>query len=497
MRYESYIGKGFQRWSEGEYSPGQLEAFHDYKNSFILLSGAYRSGKSEIGSRMAIRHAMFFPNSKVGVFRAHLASLRKSTLVSVLELLHPSWIKTWSNTYLQAELLNGSTVSFIGADFSDRLGSIELTYAFIDEASELTEESLGMIQGRLSGQLTLPSNYQELPPNIQEYLSETIDIRQVVLACNPKSTNHYLYKRFIETPQPGHVVYNSNSISNPNLPEVYLVNNLSAYTRVGTTREWVLEQVRKVRNGEADPSGLHMTPYLTPFGQRNLLGLWVAVEGAIYDLDEKHHVVDELPTNWGPCLGYYIGGDFGFHNPRLAVLRHHKFVQDGRMVDGYIFVEGWHDKNATADDMIQALTRLENKYGIKYAYLPGDQPGIKKVAKRTIGSSRIKNAKMNVTAGINVTSRFLNQGRLLFLRSATDFDLAWGEFSGYVWKQTREGQFLDEPVKLDDHYPDAIRYCIFSRHYKDAAEEIKGEPEPLQQLGSTFSTQDFNQLQDW
>ena len=492
MRYEHLIGKGFSRWSQGEYSPGQLEALYDYDNSFILLSGAYRSGKSEIGCRTAIRHAIFFPNAKVGIFRAHLASLRQSTLKTFVELMHPSWVRSWSNTHLHAELVNGSTISFIGADFADRLGSIELTYGFIDEAAELSEESLGMIQGRLSGALEKPPNYDELPQHIREYISETIDVRQVVLACNPKSTTHYLYKRFIEEPQPGHVVYNSNSISNPNLPEVYLLNNLSAYARPGVTRDWVLEQIRAVRSGEANPDGLHMAPHLTPFGQRNLLGLWVALDGAIYDLDEANHVVDEVPQDWGPCLGHFVGGDFGFHNPRLAVFRHHKFVQGGQLTDGYIFVEGWSQKEATGDDMVQAMEKLNEKYDFKYAYLPHDQPGIKKTAKRTLGASKIKNARTEVNAGINVSSRFLNQGRLLFLRSAKDFDLAWGEFTGYLWKQTRDGQTLDEPVKENDHYPDAFRYVIYTRHYKDEARVIAGEKSALPNLESTFHTSNLS-----
>ena len=479
MRYESLIGKGFDRWSTGAYSPGQLEAFSDFQNSFILLSGAYRSGKSEIGARMAIRHAMFFPNSKVGILRAYLASLRKSTLVTMLELIHPSWVKSWSNTFLQMELLNGSSISFIGADSPDRLGSIELTFGLIDEASELSEESLGMIQGRLSGSLVLPNNFGELPDNIKEYVQKTIGIRQVVLACNPKSTGHYLYKRFVSEPQPGHVTYNSNSISNPNLPEVYLVNNLSAYVRPGVTREWVIEQVRRVRAGEVNPNGLHMMDSLTPFGQRNLLGLWVALEGAIYEMDKNAHVVSKVPAFWGVSLGHFIGGDFGFHNPRLAVLSHHRFLQGDHVVNAYVMVDAWSQKNATGDDLVLALEKLKAKWNAKYAYLPHDQPGIKKTAKKTLGSSFVKNAKNSVNAGINVTSRFINQNRLLILDSCTDFDLIWAEFSGYTWKPGSDGDFKDEPVKAEDHYPDAVRYLIYTRHYRDEARVVKGEAEEL------------------
>ena len=455
------------------------------------MSGAYRSGKSEIGSRGCIRHAIFFPNAKVGVFRAHLASLRKSTLISVLELIHPSWVKSWSNTYLQMELLNGTTISFIGADSSDRLGSIELTYAFIDEASELSEESLGMIQGRLSGALSLPPNWDQLPENIQEYTKQTVDIRQVLLACNPKSTGHYLYKRFIDEPQPGHVTYTSNSISNPNLPEVYLVNNLSAYVRPGVTREWILEQVRAVRNGQVSPDGLHMKDHLTPFGQRNLLGLWVALEGAIYDMDEAEHTCEAAPAEWGQVVDYWAGIDFGYHNPRIAIFAEYKAVIGGVPLSHYLFIEGWHKKDCTADDLVLELERLYEKYNFKHAYLPHDQPGIKKIARKTLGSGQIKSAKTSVNAGIHVTSRFLNQSRLKLLKTAKDYDLAWSELGAYAWKPDGDGGFQDVPVKQDDHYPDAFRYLIYSRHYKDEARAIKGKAEQLTEVGVIVNTADF------
>jgi hypothetical protein len=488
VRYESLIGTGFDRWSEGQYSPGQIEAFNDFENSFILLSGAYRSGKSEIGARAAIRHAMFFPNSKVGIFRAHLASLRRSTLPTVLELIHPTWVKSWSNTYLVLELKNGSVISFIGCDSPDKLGSIELTFAFIDESSEVSDESLGMIQGRLSGQLKLPPNFDELPLNIQTYLKSTIDKRQVYLATNPKSTGHYLYSRFIDKPQPSHISYTSNSISNPNLPEVYLVNNLSAYVKPGYSRKWILEQIRAIRRGEKDNDGLFLKDALTPFGQRNLLGLWVALEGAIYDLAEEYHVVNAVPTQWGQCLGRYAGVDYGFHNPRVAVFDHYQFVVGDQQLDGYLFTYGWHQKDATGDDLVIELKTLKEEKGVLKAYFPHDQPGILKTAKKTLGSGFCKRAKTNVTAGINVTSRFINSQRLLFLRQAKDFELAWAEMTGYQWKENKEGGYKDEPVKVDDHYPDTTRYLVYSRHFKSEAKVVKGQPEIISSPSQIINT---------
>lgn len=474
MKYDHLIGLGFNRWSEGEYTPGQTQAFLDFNNSFILMSGSFRSGKTELGARAVIRHAYFFPYSKCGVFRQHLASLKKSTLLTVLELIHKSWVADWSNSDLILTLKNGSTIVFMGADFADRLGSIELTYAFIDEATEVHEQSLDMIQGRLSGQLKLPSNVDSLPDDSQAYLNSTLDKRQTILACNPKSTSHYVYKRFIDKPKPGHICYTSNSISNPNLPEVYLVNNLSAYVRPGHDRKWVVDQVLKVRKGEAPSDGMHMLTALTPFGQRNLLGQWVAMEGAIYEMDEPHHVIESLqslPDGWSAAKSHIICGDFGFHNPRLAVLSVHNVRTATGTQDGYIFIHGWHEKNSVPDSLVTEVVNLKERFNLRNCYLPNDQPGIKRTVRKSTSNSFVKTVKMAVAPGINVVSRFINQHLFLFLRSAPDFDLAWAEMSGYQWmeeKSTGEsGTFKDQPVKENDHYPDAFRYGIYSRHYKE------------------------------
>jgi hypothetical protein len=292
------------------------------------------------------------------------------------------------------ELLNGSTISFIGADHSDRLGSIELTYAFIDEASEVSEESLGMIQGRLSGQLVLPENFEDLPTNIQEYLQQTVGIRQAILSCNPKSTGHYLYKRFISDPQPGHVVYNSNSVSNGNLPKIYLLNNLSAYIKPGYTREWVEEQIDQIRDGTKEANGLHLAPALTSFGKRNLLGLWVAMEGAIYSLDDEKHYLDKVPEEWGQPIGYFGCTDFGFHNPRLAIMGEYHFMQNGQRVTGVAMVDGWAENKSTGDDLVLAAKEMIELYpSLDTIYWPHDQPAIRKTARKTLGSKYVTKAK--------------------------------------------------------------------------------------------------------
>jgi Phage terminase large subunit len=425
-------------------------------------------------ARSAIRHCLVFPNAKAGIFRAFLASLKKSTLLTILELIHPSWLEDWSNTDLVARFVNGSTMSFIGADAPDKLGSIELSFAGIDEASEVSEESVTMIQGRLSAPLVRPPNYEELPENLKEYVDETIDLRQTFLACNPKSTSHILYSNFFKSPKPGHKVYTSNSIANTNLPVNYLIQNLAAYVRGNQSLEWVKEQIYLIRSGERDPNGLHLKPYLTPIGQRNLLGLWVALEGAIYDLDEARHLLDEVPKDWVSQDTFYCGVDYGFHNPRISLFQEFKRLSNGLHETCYAVVDYWGKPNSTGDDLINALEVFQEKYEWKQVYLPHDQPGIFKSARVKFGASKLKKAKTAVFSGISKVSNFINRDRIVWLKRP-GYEVSWDEHTGYEWKKDREGNFLDEPVKKDDHYPDTVRYFIYTRHYKELLAEVEKE----------------------
>lgn len=455
--YNHLIGAGFDRWSVGSYTPGQLEFLADSTSPAILFSGAYRAGKTEVACRAVIRHAMTYPGAKVGVFRAKLKSLKQSTLRTFLELVHPSWVANWNNSELELLFVNGSTVTFLGCDFPDRIGSIELSAAFIDEAHEANPEAYGMIVGRLSAPLQINSEWLNQISNLTQYANAAVGVRQLWLACNPKSQSHWLYRDFInpDTRLPGRKFYSSNTLTNTNLPQSYVETNLSQYARPGTSLEKLRETVTNIRQGRGQLDGMNLVPLLTPFGQRNLLGLWVALEGAIFELDRSLHLVPANFGEWGKPTKIYAGVDFGFHHPRIVVAS--KFSNNSLLTVDY-----WDGSNSTPEDLVLALTTLDEKWHLSKIFMPHDQPGIKKMARKKLGGSRIMNAQNSVLTGIGQVQALLGKGALKFVEGSSSFDLFWGELEGYSWKRDRDGNWLDEPVKEDDHYPDALRYLVAS-----------------------------------
>jgi transposase-like protein len=46
---------------------------------------------------------------------------------------------------------------------------------------------------------------------------------------------------------------------------------------------------------------------------------------------------------------------------------------------------------------------------------------------------------------------------------------------GYQWQPSKDGQLKDAPVKIDDHYPDALRYAVHTHLKRHVLADIPQE----------------------
>jgi hypothetical protein len=122
-----------------------------------------------------------------------------------------------------------------------------------------------------------------------------------------------------------------------------------------------------------------------------------------------------------------------------------------------------------------------NEYNVERVFVPPDRPDLVKKLRDRFGASTIRKAKTSVLPGILTVSNFINQGRLVLIKSDYPDEhprshvKAWDEMSGYEWKKDRDGKPLDEPVKKDDHYNDGIRYLVHTLEYKNQGTETQPE----------------------
>ena len=147
-----------------------LEYFEDKRVNEICYGGAAGGGKSVIGSYCLLKSALRYPRTRWLMGRARIKDLRETTLQTLLRVCAWQGVKPEahfrinnSNAKLNpdcVEFFNGSTIILkeltrrpSDPNF-DSLGSLEITGAFIDEASQVGETAWN-VYGRASG-TTLP-----------------------------------------------------------------------------------------------------------------------------------------------------------------------------------------------------------------------------------------------------------------------------------------------------------------------------------------------------
>lgn len=267
---------------------------------------------------------------------------------------------------------------------------------------------------------------------------------------NPDSKNHWLNKdyltrarlhltrdgRLLESSGPD--VLNLHRFSfqledNPNLPAEYV------------------EEIKK------ENAGL--------FYRRNVLGEWVLAEGAVYEMfdpEPGRHVVDLLPSivDW-VALGIDYGTSNPFHGALLAV------GSDGHLyVPGDWRYDGRRSRRALTDTEYSEQLRgwlttvrhpRSTAVGVRPRWTVVDPSAASFVTQLHRDGLTPTLADNGVLDGIRLVSSLLARGRLKIHSSCTALI---DEMAGYAWDPKATEKGLDQPLKIDDHGPDALRYAV-------------------------------------
>lgn len=203
--------------------------------------------------------------------------------------------------------------------------------------------------------------------------------------------------------------------------------------------------------------------------QRNILGLWVLAEGAIWDAwDEARHVVAEVPrlSEMLVCVDYGTAGTFAAHALGVG--------HAGPTEPERLYVAGewrWEAKKSR-----RQLTDAEYSAELRawVAELAATQPAAADLYRVVVdpsatsfiaqlhrdGWERVRLADNAVADGVREVATLMAPGvdRLRVAEACTGLRT---EIPGYVWddrKALRTGE--DAPVKANDHSCDALRYGV-------------------------------------
>ncbi len=390
----------------------------------ILFDGGSRSGKTALIAEFLVRRALWYPLSRqlaARLCRTHAkTSLWNDTLKNYLARHIPRAFYHLSESELSIRFRNGSEIIVAGLDNAERSEKVlgnEFITVFLNEATQFSWETVQMAATRLAQKVYDKNNHAALP--------------KLIMDCNPRGPRHWLHAAGVRHIDP--------ESGNP-LPDRHKWARLpwSAYdNRENLPAEYL--------------AGLEALPEIMK--KRMLDGIWCDNDGAVYQefCEEKHVVQDfPIPDNWQKFRAI----DFGYTNPFVCLWG--AADHDGRL---YIYRE-WYKSGIRTAEHAETIRQLSGKE--HYTITVADHDAAERAELESLGI-RTAAAEKNVISGIQrVKCRLADAGdgrpRLYFFSSLKNI---LSEMYEYRWMPAGStASQKEEPLKMNDHAMDALRYMI-------------------------------------
>ncbi|ACU35602.1 PBSX family phage terminase large subunit [Actinosynnema mirum] len=393
----------------------QQDSILDAEHSLNIWEGSIRSGKT-IASictwMMFIRRAPRGPLAIIG-------KTRDSAYRNVIDVM--------------AEMNPGAVVYTRGAPTIRVLGRLVHVFGANDAKAE------GVLRG-----LTLAGAYVDeitlVPEAFWQQLMGRLSVAgaQLFGTTNPDSPMHWLRVDYLDRehtePALGLRSFKFVLDDNPGIPE------------------------EKKRQYKAQFTGL--------WYRRFILGEWVGAEGSIYDmLDDALHCRTAPPRErWQAA---WMAADYGTSNPTHAVMV--VLAVDEQGVPGLYVVAEWeHDgrkKGSLADAVISKrladwATGVLDGTGLVPTPVLDPSAASLRTQMRADGWPGLRSADNRVDVGLRNTASLFAGARLFVDKVACP--VLWKQLLGYVWDPTALLKGIEQPLKINDHGCDALRYAIMA-----------------------------------
>jgi len=231
---------------------------------------------------------------------------------------------------------------------------------------------------------------------------------QIILTFNPVSVHNWTYKLFFERQNPSAMILHTTYRDNPFLDEEYI------------------RQLEALKNEDKT------------FYEIYAEGRFATPENLIFT---NYRVVKDAPSEFDEIR---YGIDFGFNNPTVVLK---VGIKDQNV---WVLDELYKTKltNAELIDLLKQFVRERN------APIFADSSEPARIEEIRRAGFNIQPALKDVKAGID----FLKRWTIYISEHCVN---TLKEIRNYKWKEDRNGNPLDEPVKFMDHAMDALRYAVY------------------------------------
>lgn len=388
--------------------------FHD-KHRYQVLKGGAGSGKSHYAAQKLIYRCLTDKiKHKMLVVRKTQPAVRDSAFALI-----DGYLKNWQLPHRTIDLkieLNSCVLLFKGLDDPEKIKSIEgITAIWIEEATELTPTDFRQLDLRLRGE-------------IETY-------KQIILSFNPiGGKSSWLYKRFFDVKSDDARIHHSTWRDNRFIDEDYAE--------------------KAIQTGDAT------------FKKIYDLGEWAELRNAIYSNYEKASldVADILRR----ADHIYGCDDFGFNDPSVFLLIAEidtdvyilKEIYEKKLTNAE-FIEKIKELLMTVEERVNKNIDTDKEDRINLIDIPqyADSAEPARIKEFIQNGIPAKPADKKVKDGIDELKR-----RKIIIN--TECVHSCEEIPLYSYKEDKDGNVLEDPVKYNDHTLDAIRYGVYSESKK-------------------------------
>ncbi len=436
--------------------PHQRE-FITAKEPYVALCGGVGSGKTMALCLAALYYGSNEPNGFSLIGRLNIPSLKLSTLKTFLELCPSEWVRSHQASDDTITLTNGHTFVFrhleIDSDTRKHFMSMNLSNVFIDEATEISEETYLLLLSRLR--------------------RKTTKVHRLRMATNPNGQD-WLWRHYFSPGRDAkklatHRGLIAPTLDNIHLPKDYVENLLAIYPA-----DWASRYI---------------------YGNFNEFShlIWKDFNERTHSWkpDAPHDVFGGLadpPAQWPVIVGIDIGGN----DPWAVAVA--SVAPDGRL---YVVGEVYGSTLLVSEVAGRLKPLLDGRTveGVAYDYA-NRQAALELAEHGIYGSPAIKEVipgLLKVAEYMKVDDRLVHPfdpsikgSPRIFFSSRCHEGIR--ELSSYKWKRDRSGTLLNEPSHENSHFPDAVRYLVHTFR-PDPAETIvpkKWENPELNEISRQF-----------
>lgn len=398
-----------------------------------IWEGSVRSGKTVASLLAWLLFTRSGPAGNLLMVGKTERTLKRNVIDPLIDMLGPKRARYVQGT---GELwLLGRRIYVAGANdesAQDRIRGLTLAGAYVDEATVIPESFWSMLLTRLS-----------------------VDDARLYATTNPDNPRHWLMRDYLQR------------------AAVWLRHDGTLEDRSGEAGRLDLARFsfRLADNPNLSPAYVAAlaAEFVGLWRLRFIEGLWVLAEGAIFD------ALDSTPGPWpanvttGLPAGvtveeWVVAVDYGTTNPFVALLIGH--TSDDRL---YVAREWRWDSRARRRQQTDAeySAALRSWLDSVDDDLPGagsprrihvDPSAASFIAQLWRDSwAGVHGADNTVADGIRAVANLVGAHRVVIDESC---DGLIGELVGYVWDPKAAERGVEQPLKVDDHGPDALRYGV-------------------------------------